>query len=110
MMYEFIELDRAYLDGLESTRMMYNPNAPIFDAFYKLEADDKNINNIKEAYPNLAIDENNVTLELQGKGTPWRTTGRVGMKIVLDKERNNYLISYMSFDESLDQEEEKNEE
>ncbi|MGL4654863.1 MAG: Csa1 family protein [Sarcina sp.] len=102
MMYEFIELDRTYLDNLESTKIMYNPNAPIFDAHYKLEADDKNIKNIKEEYPNLIIDQNNTNLELHGSGKPWRKIGRVGMKIVLDKERSAYFSSYMSFDNSLE--------
>ena len=104
MMYEFIELDREYLDSLEVTKIMYNGNSPIFDAFYKLNKDDENIAKIKELYPNLIIDENNCALELYGRGIPWNSQGRLSLEIILDKERNAYFTSAMSFgkNENLD--------
>ncbi|WP_297523131.1 Csa1 family protein [uncultured Clostridium sp.] len=100
MMYEFIELDREYLDSLEVTKIMYNGNSPIFDASYKLNKDDENIAKIKELYPNLIIDENNCALELYGRGIPWNSQGRLSLEIVLDKERNTYFTSAMSFGKS----------
>ena len=100
MMYEFIELDREYLEDLESTKIMYNPNAPIFDAFYKLDSDDKNITKIKELYPTLLVDGNNCTLKLHGSGTPWNMRGRLSLEISLDQNNNTYFTSTMSFKKS----------
>ncbi|MGL4654765.1 MAG: Csa1 family protein [Sarcina sp.] len=100
MLYEFIELDREYLDNnLQLVDTMYNPNAPIFTANYKFKDGDKNIAKIKEIYPKLIVDEQNCKLELNGKGVPWNTTGMLNTKIVLDKNRETYLVSYMSFAE-----------
>ena len=100
MMYEFIELDREYLDDLESTKIMYNPNAPIFGANYKLESNDKNIAKVKELYPELVVDENNCALEFHGKGTPWDLRGRVYLKFILDENSNSYLTSSIVFQQS----------
>ncbi|MGL4654769.1 MAG: Csa1 family protein [Sarcina sp.] len=111
MLYEFIELDREYLENnLQLIDTMYNPNAPIFTADYKFKMGDKNIAKIKEIYPKLVIDEENCDLELRGRGEPWNMLGRLGLTIDLDKEENAYLASYMSFGEgSVLEEEESNE-
>ena len=100
MMYEFIELDRKYLNSLESTRIMYNANVPLFKAQYKLDSKDKNIAKIKELYPKLYIDENNCALEFEGKSIPWDTLGGVSLKIVLDEKRNTYFTASMRFQRS----------
>ncbi|MGL4656647.1 MAG: Csa1 family protein [Sarcina sp.] len=97
---EFIELDRKYLNTLERVDTMYNANAPIFTVDYNLKQNDKNINKIKEIYPDLEVDENNCKLEFHGRGTPWSMTGLLDIKIVLDKDRENYLFTGMSFGRS----------
>lgn len=100
IMYEFIELDRSYIDKLENVEIMYNSNAPIFNAIYKLKSNDKNVNKIKSIYPELVIDEENCSLNLYGRGTPWSTTGEIDLIINLDKNHQTYLTASMSFDES----------
>ena len=102
MMYEFIELDRAYLDSLESTKIMYNPNVPLYDAKYKLDIKDKNIAKIKELYPELIVEDNNCILTLEGSGTAWKKTGYLNLRIRLDEKYNTYFTSSMSFQNSED--------
>ncbi|MGL4655400.1 MAG: Csa1 family protein, partial [Sarcina sp.] len=110
MIYEFIELDREYLDELESTRINYNPNVPMFDASYKLKSNDENIDRIKELYPNLDVDENECELELHGSAEPWATNGWISMEISLEEIEGDYLLGMMSFGRTgYTGEEEKNE-
>ncbi|MGL4654597.1 MAG: Csa1 family protein [Sarcina sp.] len=110
MLYEFIELDREYLENnLQLIDTMYNPNAPIFTADYKFKMGDKNIAKIKEIYSELVIDEENCDLELRGRGEPWNTIGMLGLTINLDKEKNTCFTSYMGFGEGITLEEKSNE-
>ncbi|WP_366938281.1 Csa1 family protein [uncultured Clostridium sp.] len=97
IMYDFIELDREYLDNLKSTRIVHNPNMPLYDAVYNLKPNDKNIAKIKQIYPDLVVDEKKCTLELNANGRPWDTIGRVYLQINLDGKSNTYLTSTMSF-------------
>ncbi|MGL4656649.1 MAG: Csa1 family protein [Sarcina sp.] len=97
---EFIELDRKYLNTLDRVDTMYNANAPIFTVDYNLKQGDKNLNKIKEVYPNLEVDKNNCKLELRGRGTPWSTTGLLNMTINLDANENAYFRAGMSFGRS----------
>jgi hypothetical protein len=100
MMYDFISLNREYLDSLESTRILYNGEVPLYKAIYKLNSKDKNINKIKQIYPELPIDISNSTLNLSGEGTPWNTTSSLSLEIFLDDNTNNYFSSSMRFSRS----------
>ncbi|MGL4654767.1 MAG: Csa1 family protein [Sarcina sp.] len=100
LLYEFIEIDKKYLENLKLVDTNYNSNAPIFDALYRLEPSDENIARIKEVYPMLIIDENNCTLELNGNGIPWNTKSGLDLSIVLDKDYNTYLSAAMRFGSS----------
>ncbi|MGL4654425.1 MAG: Csa1 family protein [Sarcina sp.] len=98
IMYDFIELDKEYIiNDLKNTSLMHNLNAPIFNAHYKLENDEKNILKIKEVYPDLPMNEDDYSLVLEGNGTPWNVRSSVSLEIILDKESSTTLTSSMTF-------------
>lgn len=70
--YNYINLKREYIDNLKDTRVYYNGEVPLYGITYKLESDDININKIKEVYPELPIDTDNVVLDFEGNGTLWK--------------------------------------
>ena len=105
MMYEFISIGREYLDTLKAKEFYYNGEVPLYGATYKLTAEDKNIKKIKELYPDMTMDENNLTLDLEGHGTLWRTTGDVTLNIFLNDKHNNYFTAGMSLKSSNEIEE-----
>lgn len=99
-MYEFISIGREYLDTLKVEEIYYNGEVPLYGATYKLIAKDENIKKIKELYPDVVMDENNLILELMGNGTPWNTTSYLSISIRLDDKNNNYFNANMSFKKS----------
>ncbi|MGL4106723.1 Csa1 family protein [Clostridium sp. LP20] len=101
MIFDYISLDRSYLEKLES-KTIYNGEVPVYDITYKLGDKDKNIQKIKEIYPDLPIDTNNINMTLAGDGIPWNTTSRVSLEIYLDDNHNNYFTSSLSFKGSGD--------
>ncbi|WP_156626756.1 Csa1 family protein [Clostridium tertium] len=100
IMYEFISIDREYLNTLKSKDIFYNEEVPLYGATYKLTAEDKNIKKIKELYPDVVMDENNLILDFMGNGTPWKTTSYLSLWIRLDDKNNNYFKANMSFKKS----------
>ncbi|VYU40677.1 Csa1 family protein [Clostridium tertium] len=100
MMYEYLSVGREYLDTLKAKEFYYNGEVPLYGATYKLTTEDKNIKKIKELYPEMTMDENNLTLDLEGHGTLWTTTGYVTFNIFLDDKHNNYFTAMMAFEKS----------
>ena len=100
IMYEYVSVGREYLDTLKAKEFYYNGEVPLYGATYKLTSEDKNIKKIKELYPEMTMDENNLTLDLERHGTLWRTTGYVTLKIFLDDKHNNYFTASMSLKNS----------
>lgn len=98
LMYEYISLNRAYLDSLSNSEVYYNGEVPLYDITYKLKEDDENIKKIKEIYPELSIDKDNISLVLEGDGTPWNTTSEMGVIIRVSEEKlYNSLSCSLSF-------------
>lgn len=100
MMYNFISLNNEYIDSLKAIKFSYNAEVPMYEAKYKLTTDDINIKKIKEIYPNLTIDEDNINLNLSGDGTTWNTAARLSLEIALDETYDNRFVSSMSLSES----------
>ena len=98
MMYEYISIGRKYLNTLEAKDFYYNGEAPLYGVRYKLTSEDINIKKIKELYPNIPIDEDNLSLSLEGRGDDWETTNNFTIDIHLDSNADNYITSMMSFD------------
>ena len=71
IMFEYISLDQEYISNLELDHKYYNAEVPIYGLTYKLLSDDKNINEIKEIYPEFKVEE--VKLEFEGDGYPSAT-------------------------------------
>ena len=97
MMYEYISITREYLDNLESKRIFYNGEVPLYGASYKLTSEDENIKRIKELYPDITMDEDNLSLYLEGVGDDWETTNNFFIKIYLDSKSDNYISAMMNF-------------
>ena len=102
MMYEFVSIGREYLDTLEAETISYNGNVPLYGASYKLTSEDINIKKIKEIYPNIHMDEDNLILDLSSSGNPWDTNNYISISIHLDDKYENYLTAMMSFDNGDD--------
>ena len=98
MMYEYISIGRKYLNTLEPKDFYYNGAAPLYGVRYKLTSEDINIKKIKELYPNIPIDEDNLILSLEGRGDDWETTNNFTIDIQLDSNDDNYMTAMMSFD------------
>ena len=98
IMFEYISLDQEYISNLELDHKYYNAEVPIYGLTYKLLSDDKNINEIKEIYPEFKVEE--VKLEFEGDGYPNSTLGSETIVITLDKERNSYITASYGFQRS----------
>ncbi|MGL4654774.1 MAG: Csa1 family protein [Sarcina sp.] len=93
--FDFIELDREYLESLEIERM-YNLGESC-EVKYKLERGDKNIAQIKELYPDVIIDERNCTLTLDNF-----LNRELSVVIDLNRRENEYshFVGSVKFGES----------
>lgn len=97
--YEFISLDRPYLDGMES-EIYYNGEVPLYDITYKLSEYDKNIKMSKEVYTDLPVDKDNSKLTLEGDGSPWSTTSMLGVRIEFGVSEFNTIKASLHFSRS----------
>lgn len=97
IMFNFISVkDRTYLDGLKKEIIAYNYNVPMYRAKYKLTPDDINVKKIKELYPDLPIEDDSITLELSGTGSPWYDKFGLELEISLDSSFDNRFSCSMS--------------
>ena len=100
MMFEYISLDQEYISNLDLVYKYYNYEVPIYGLTYKLPLEDKNINTIKQIYPEFRVEDNEVKLEFEGHADPTSTVGWETLRIPLDKERNAYIRASYGFNVS----------
>lgn len=100
ILFELISIDREYLSTLEVQKSYYNPKVPSYGIKYKLPEGDKNLNKIKNAYPEFKVNLEDVTLELQGDGDPHNMHGNQMIIVELNKEEGIYLEASYGFNES----------
>lgn len=98
MLYEITSLDLKYLSSLELIAKYYNPKLRVYGLSYKLPETDKNIEKLKNFYPNLNIDKFNVRLELNGSSTVGIKNGYHMLTILHDPVQDSYFRSILCFD------------
>lgn len=94
--YNFISLDKDYLKSLKCTNNYYNFEVPSYGITYKLKADDKNIQKIRELYPDFPIEDDNLVLYFEGDGE--ETKRHYNLTIYLDKDHTNYFSVYLTLE------------
>ena len=100
MMFEYISLDKEYISNLELDHKYYNAEVPIYGLTYKLSLEDKNVNKIKEIYPEFQVKEEQIKLEFEGSCDPNSNIGYQTIVIQLDKDNKVYLKTNFSFNNS----------
>lgn len=100
ILFDYVSIDEEDIANLNLEEKYYNPEVPIYGLTYKLPKGDKNVEKIKEMYPEFQVKEDEVKLELEGNCDPESTVGWQDLSFILDKEGNVYLTARYSLNKS----------
>lgn len=103
---EFLDVDKEYINRLKPKRIYYSWQPKSYTAQYELSAKDRNIKKIKELYPDLKIDEKNLSLKFKTPDKEWDYGKEV--ELFLD-DKFNVSFSFSAMNTSKWEEDEKKE-
>ncbi|MGL4654773.1 MAG: Csa1 family protein [Sarcina sp.] len=107
---EFLEVTKEDLDELQDKKIDYNYSSKrgveFYTADYKLKPDDKNIKKVRELYPDISIDEQNVSLKFETRGNDWDESKDLEFNLD-DKYDVGFRFIVKGFDYSWEDDEEE---